>query len=230
MTEKFSRYTIRQDSQGGWGVWDHVLNRFAVTRCPAETVEDSRQSMARDTRATAELVDGVALFTLATDSGERAYAYTQTAEEFHDGDVVKFANVVAIMFEAWPIALTRETREFHPPMLAATWQTTEGGKYADAYRVAKPLADAADRAGDPRFITGCGTPITDGIVLWDHNCARVRVDVAGSNVDKPGWDGWFRVVSIYDDNARNLVNASQLSSVHPMTGEQATPPSEYRES
>lgn len=44
-----------------------------------------------------------------------AYDASQTSEEISDGDVlvVESERVVGIMVEAWPIAVTRQSGEFH---------------------------------------------------------------------------------------------------------------------
>lgn len=139
------RYSVREAEQGEHGVWDTVLSRFATTGYGPDDAEFWRGELSHDRGDTAELIDGIAVHTLETDNGAAAYAFTQSADQFHDGDVLAFGgDVVAIMYRAWPCAITVEHRGFHDGLAEGrSWLTLDDGRYAAAYRVA--VAVARDR-------------------------------------------------------------------------------------
>jgi len=137
------RYSVREAEPGElgpFGVWDNALNRW-VTTGYTEDEADDRRGMLMWGGDTAELVDGIAVFTLDETDGPAAYAFTQCAEQFKSGDVLVFTDVVSIMVGAWPCAITVADRGFHAGLAKGrSWLTMDGGKYADAYRVAVKVA------------------------------------------------------------------------------------------
>jgi hypothetical protein len=138
------RYSVRMAESGklgAYGVWDDVLNRFAATGYGEDDAEFWRENMSRSTWDTAALVDGIAVHTLDTTDGEQAYAFTQCNDQFKSGDVLVFADVVAIMVGAWPCAITVADRGFHAGLApGGSWLILDGGRYADAYRAAVKVA------------------------------------------------------------------------------------------
>jgi hypothetical protein len=140
------RYSVRMAEPGklgAYGVWDDVLNRFATTGYGEDDAEFWRENMARSTRDTAELIDGIAVHTLDETDGEAAYGWTQCNDQFKSGDVLVFADVVAIMVKAWPCAITVADRGFHAGLApGASWLTMDDGEYAAAYRVAVKVAQS----------------------------------------------------------------------------------------
>lgn len=141
-----SRYSVRvaePGKLGAYGVWDDALNRFATTGYGEDDAEFWRENMARGTRDTAELIDGIAVHTLDETDGEAAYRWTQCNDQFKSGDVLVFADVAAIMVKAWPCAITVADRGFHAGLApGASWLTMDDGEYAAAYRVAVKVAQS----------------------------------------------------------------------------------------
>ena len=67
-----------------------------------------------------------------------AYDETQTNDAIKDGDVIvcNGGETVAILIEAWPTAVKGPAGELHSLMEGVSWLTLDGGKYAEAYKIA----------------------------------------------------------------------------------------------
>jgi len=70
---------------------------------------------------------------------------------------------------------------------------------------------------DPRYLTGDRTPqsIVDGLKVWTNDLDLGTVDLAVSGVDRPHWDGWFRLVM--DGGGTSLANGERMAVLHPFT-------------
>lgn len=80
------------------------------------------------------------------DSTGRAYDASQTSREIRDGDVlvVLSEGVVGIMVEAWPVAVTEKSGEFHVKTADVEWSAMPrvSGGFTD-YGPSKRAADLA---------------------------------------------------------------------------------------
>lgn len=67
-----------------------------------------------------------------------AYDQTQWDDNIKDGDVIvcEDGKSVAILVEAWPTIAKGEQGEFHGMLGDVTLETLDGGKYAEAYKIA----------------------------------------------------------------------------------------------
>lgn len=75
-----------------------------------------------------------------------AYDASQTHDDIRDGDVlsVESERAVAVLIEAWPVAISENTGEFHPPGATFDWDSvpttasdyTETKDYMESFKLA----------------------------------------------------------------------------------------------
>lgn len=61
---------------------------------------------------------------------------------------------------------------------------------------------------DARFRTDDGVMITDGLRVWDYDGKPGTVSFSESRLDRPLWNGWFRVLR--DEGGVSLMNGERL--------------------
>lgn len=70
-----------------------------------------------------------------------AYDETQVNDDIKDGDIIvcNDGKSIAILVEAWPAIAKGERGDFHGLEEGRSWETLDGGKYAEAYKIAQSL-------------------------------------------------------------------------------------------
>lgn len=77
------------------------------------------------------------------------------------------------------------------------------------------------------WYTADGRPIQDGMVVWDYDLRKARVDVNqtpladSTNESHEYWDGWFNMSSPETGARMSVMNGVRMVTVHPYTLEPA---------
>jgi hypothetical protein len=71
-------------------------------------------------------------------TSQEAYDASQTRDEIRDGDVLSVPSeqVVGVLVEAWPVAITAQRGSFHRLADGVAWENFEQGRYCESVHVA----------------------------------------------------------------------------------------------